>query len=45
LHGKGTGALRKVIREQLASHPLVKSFEAERPELGGEGVTIVKLTG
>jgi DNA mismatch repair protein MutS2 len=43
VHGKGTGALRKVIRDQLRVHPLVHGFEAEKPELGGEGVTVVSL--
>jgi DNA mismatch repair protein MutS2 len=43
VHGKGTGALRKAIREQLAEHPLVKSFQAEKPEQGGDGVTVVTL--
>ncbi|HLJ67621.1 MAG TPA: endonuclease MutS2 [Chloroflexota bacterium] len=43
VHGKGTGALRKAIREQLAGHPLVKSVASEEPKLGGEGVTVVKL--
>jgi DNA mismatch repair protein MutS2 len=43
IHGKGTGALRSAIREQLSGHPLVKSAETERRELGGDGVTVVKL--
>jgi DNA mismatch repair protein MutS2 len=43
VHGKGTGALRRAIREQLGEHPLVKSFRSEKPELGGEGVTVVTL--
>jgi DNA mismatch repair protein MutS2 len=43
VHGKGTGALRKAIREQLSGHPLVKSIEAEEPRQGGEGVTVVRL--
>lgn len=45
VHGKGTGALRKAIRQQLGEHPLVKTFHAEKPELGGEGVTVVQLAG
>jgi DNA mismatch repair protein MutS2 len=45
VHGKGTGALRAAIREQLAHHPLVKSFESAAPQEGGDGVTIVKLSG
>jgi DNA mismatch repair protein MutS2 len=43
IHGKGTGALRSAIRQQLASHPLVAGSETERRELGGEGVTVVTL--
>ncbi|MDA1010370.1 MAG: endonuclease MutS2 [Chloroflexi bacterium] len=43
IHGKGTGALRRAVREFASSHPLVKSYEsAEAPE-GGEGVTIALL--
>jgi DNA mismatch repair protein MutS2 len=45
VHGKGTGALRAAIREKLAQHPLVKSFTSPPPQEGGDGVTIVKLTG
>jgi DNA mismatch repair protein MutS2 len=44
VHGKGTGALRAAIREQLTHHPLVKSFTSAPPRDGGDGVTIVKLT-
>jgi DNA mismatch repair protein MutS2 len=43
IHGKGTGALRKAIREQLEDHPLVKSHASEEAKQGGEGVTVVKL--
>jgi DNA mismatch repair protein MutS2 len=43
IHGKGTGALRKAIREQLEEHPLVKGFGAEKRERGGEGVTVVQI--
>lgn len=43
VHGKGTGTLRKVVRETLAEHPLVASFKAGELNEGGEGVTIVKL--
>ena len=45
VHGKGTGALRSAVREQLAHHPLVKSFTSPPPQEGGDGVTIVKLSG
>jgi len=44
VHGKGTGALRSAVREQLAHHPLVKSFTSAPPREGGDGVTIVKLS-
>ncbi len=44
IHGKGTGTLRRAVRELLAGHPLVRSHEpAERAE-GGEGVTVAHLT-
>jgi len=43
VHGKGTGALRAAVREQLAHHPLVQSYATAPPQEGGDGVTIVKL--
>jgi DNA mismatch repair protein MutS2 len=43
LHGKGTGALRQAIRQQLARNPLVKSFASAAQNDGGDGVTIVTL--
>ena len=43
IHGKGTGTLRQVIREQLAKHPLVKSYRAGDYGEGGAGVTMVEL--
>ncbi len=43
IHGRGTGTLRRVVREILASHPLVASFEGAPERDGGEGVTIVHL--
>jgi DNA mismatch repair protein MutS2 len=43
VHGKGTGTLRRQVRDMLAKHPLVKSYEQARPEEGGEGVTIAYL--
>lgn len=43
IHGKGTGALRHAVREELASHPLVKSIESEHHRRGGEGVTVIRL--
>jgi DNA mismatch repair protein MutS2 len=43
IHGKGTGTLRRGIRQQLPKHPLVKSFKAALPQEGGEGVTVIEL--
>ena len=42
VHGKGTGALRRAIREYLSGHPLVAATE---PGEGGSaaGVTVVQL--
>ncbi len=45
LHGKGTGALRQAIRDQLRHHPLVKSFESAAQREGGDGITVVTLSG
>lgn len=45
VHGKGTGALRAAVREQLAHNPLVKSYTTPPPNEGGDGVTLVKLNG
>ncbi|MBI4318010.1 MAG: endonuclease MutS2 [Chloroflexi bacterium] len=43
VHGKGTGVLRQVVREQLAHNPLVKSYQSAEPREGGDGVTVVTL--
>jgi len=43
IHGKGTGALRRAVRDFLAHHPLVSTYEAGGDREGGEGVTIAKL--
>ena len=43
LHGKGTGALRQAIRQQLTKHPLVRGFESASAKDGGDGVTVVTL--
>ncbi len=42
IHGKGSGALRQVVRDLLQSHPLVSSFSHGGRD-GGDGVTIAKL--
>jgi len=43
VHGKGTGTLRRVVRERLAEHSLVKSYRLGGYGEGGAGVTIVEL--
>jgi DNA mismatch repair protein MutS2 len=43
VHGKGTGTLRQVVGEQLAKHPLVKSYRLAGYGEGESGVTIVEL--
>ena len=43
IHGKGTGALRRAVRELLARHPLVTGYESGTPQEGGEGVTVALL--
>jgi len=43
VHGKGTGALRKTVRDLLAGHPLVESFRDGEPSEGGTGATVAAL--
>ncbi len=43
IHGKGSGALRKAIREFLEGHPLVSSYGSELDALGEDGATYVVL--
>jgi DNA mismatch repair protein MutS2 len=42
-HGRGTGVLRKTVREHLRSHRLVKSYRQGEYDEGGLGVTVVVL--
>jgi DNA mismatch repair protein MutS2 len=44
IHGKGTGKLRQAVREALADHPQVKSFQAGGDKEGGDGVTIAQIS-
>jgi len=43
IHGKGTGALRRAIRDYLKDHRYVKTYRDGLPEEGGHGVTIIEL--
>lgn len=43
LHGTGTGILRQLIREYLASVPGVRRFHDEHVQFGGAGITVVEL--
>ena len=42
IHGKGTGALRQVVREIVQRHPLVQAYASGGAD-GGDGVTIATL--
>ena len=43
LHGTGTGALRQVIRQYLATVPGVTSAHDEHVQFGGAGITVVEF--
>ena len=43
IHGFGTGALRKAVREHLRTHPAVKSFRPGNENEGGDGATVAVL--
>lgn len=43
LHGTGTGALRQIIREYLASVSSVSHYADEHVQFGGAGITVVDL--
>jgi DNA mismatch repair protein MutS2 len=43
VHGIGTGALRKAVRELLASSPYVARSEDAPPDRGGDGATLARL--
>ena len=45
IHGKGTGVLRRAVRDLLRDHPLVASYRAGELREGGDGVTVVKFVG
>ena len=41
LHGKGTGALRKAVHDELRENPRVTKYQFAPLSQGGEGVTVV----
>jgi DNA mismatch repair protein MutS2 len=43
VHGIGTGALRRAVREHLARSPYVARWEPAAADRGGEGITIARL--
>src|SRR5262249_59670633 len=43
IHGHGTGALRKLVREYLDGSPYVARWGPGGPRQGGDGVSIVVL--
>ncbi len=43
LHGKGTGALKKTVKDILDKHEKVKNYYFAPIEFGGEGITIIEL--
>jgi len=43
IHGKGTGALREVVRNHLHKHPVIAGHELAPPEQGGDGATIATI--
>ncbi len=43
IHGKGTGALRKAVREVVDAHPLIARVTPGEPKEGGDGVTVIHL--
>ena len=43
IHGKGTGALRKAVRDRAKDHPLIAKVTEAHPGEGGSGVTIIHM--
>ncbi len=43
VHGVGTGAVRRAVRQALREHPRVRGFRGGRRDEGGEGATVAEL--
>jgi DNA mismatch repair protein MutS2 len=43
IHGLGTGALRKAVREHLSASPYVSRLESAEPSEGGDGASVAYL--
>lgn len=43
LHGTGTGALRELVRNYLATVPGVRNYHDEHVQFGGAGITVAEL--
>ncbi len=44
IHGKGTGALRKAVRDLAANHPFVAGARQGANNEGGDGVTVLTIS-
>ncbi|MDO5037658.1 MAG: endonuclease MutS2 [Tissierellia bacterium] len=45
IHGKGTGSLRKKVRDYLKAYPIVSSYHEAKANEGGSGVTYANFKG
>jgi DNA mismatch repair protein MutS2 len=43
IHGHGTGALRKIVRELVLRSPYVRRWAPGEKGQGGDGVTVIEL--
>ena len=43
IHGVGSGALRKAVRDYLSTSPYCTAFHEAEPQAGGAGATIVQI--